>query len=251
MRYRKETILCAVFLYNLGLSLSKVSNFLWQMKNVKVPKKTVLLWDRKYSDMIKEIVKKLKPRIKGSLHFDEVFLKVKGRTVYLWGAIDKKTKFRFSGPLTAARSYEKGTKPLFYHVKHNTEGMPKRIVSDKLGHYKRGYNKYFLNSGTKLSHGVPIGCKKHGLKFNNNSIERDNRRIRQFTDPKGSFQEIHSAEKQLFLHDVFHNFIIGHPALHGKTPAEASDILLALGRNKLYGLIKMASREASSRPTSR
>jgi transposase-like protein len=96
MRYRKEIILEAVFLYNCEMSLSRVAEFLWQMRNVKIPRKTILLWDRKYSNIIKKFVEKLKPKIKGSVHFDEVFLKVKGKKVYLWGAIDRKTKFRFS-----------------------------------------------------------------------------------------------------------------------------------------------------------
>lgn len=244
MRYRKEIILIAVFLYNCGLTLGKVAEFLWQLMNVKLPRKTILLWDRKYSNIIKKFVERLKPKIKGRIHFDEVFLKVKGKQVYLWGAIDSKTKFRFSGPLTKTRSYEKGAKPLFRQVKHRSIGTPRRIVSDKLGHYKKGFDKYFRNSGVKLSHGVPIACKKYGLKYNNNAIERDQRRIRQFSNPKGSFQDDCSAEEQLTLYDSFHNYIFPHPELRGKTPAEMAGIHLSLGRNRLNSLIKIASREA-------
>lgn len=154
MRYRKEIILIAVFLYNCGLSLGKVAEFLWQLMNVKLPRKTILLWDRKYSNIIKKFVDKLKPKIKGSVHFDEVFLKVKGKQVYLWGAIDRKTKFRFSGPLTKTRSYEKGAKPLFRQVKHGSIGTPPRIVSDNL------YVDICLRLGlfdpsTRLKHGNP------------------------------------------------------------------------------------------------
>jgi transposase-like protein len=242
MRYRKEIILIAVFLYNCGLSLAKVAEFLWQLMNVKLPRKTILLWDRKYSNIIKNFVEKLKPKIKGSVHFDEVFLKVKGKQVYLWGAIDRKTKFRFSGPLTQTRPYEKGAKPLFRQVKYGSKGTPPRIVSDKLGHYKKGFDKYFRNGGAKLSHGVPIACKKYGLKFNNNPIERDQRRIRQFSNPKGSFQDHRSAEEQLSLYDSFHNYIFPHPGLRGRTPAETAGIHLSLGRNRLNSLIKMSSR---------
>jgi len=244
MRYRKDIILLAVFLYNCALSLSKVAEFLWQMMNIKVPRKTILMWDRKYAQLVKKFVDKLKPHIKGSVHFDEVFLKVKGKTAYLWGAIDRKTKFRFSGPLTNARTYERGAKPLFYKVKHGSCNLPPRIVSDKLEHYRRGYNKYFLNTGVKLTHGVPIACKKYGLSYNNNSIERDQRRVRQFTNPKGSFQDRHSAEVQLHFYDTFHNYIFPHSGLDGHTPAEEAGIKLLLGRNKLQGIIKIASREA-------
>ena len=117
-----------------------------------------------------------------------------------------------------------------------------RVVSDKLGHYKKGFDKYFRNGGAKLSHGVPIACKKYGLKYNNNHIERDQRRIRQFSNPKGSFQDHRSAEEQLSLYDSFHNYIFPHPGLRGRTPAETAGIHLSLGRNRLNSLIKMSSR---------
>lgn len=161
MRYRKEIILITVFLYNCGLTPGKISEFLWKLMNLKLPRKTILTWDRRYPNLIKKFVEKLKLKIKGGVDFDEVFLKVKGKQVYFWGAIDNKTKFRFSGPLTRTRSYEKGAKPLFRQVKHRSIGTPPRAVSDKLRHYKKGFNKYFRNSGAKLSHGVPIACRNY------------------------------------------------------------------------------------------
>jgi len=41
-----------------------------------------------------------------------------------------------------------------------------------LAHYKKGHSKFFFNVAT-LTHGVPIKCRKYGLKRNNNCIERD------------------------------------------------------------------------------
>ena len=50
------------------------------------------------------------------------------------------------------------------------------FVSDKFGNYKTAWKKLF-NRVTKMRFGVPIACKKFGLKHNNNSVERHNREL--------------------------------------------------------------------------
>src|SRR3989304_9909895 len=48
------------------------------------------------------------------------------------------------------------------------------FVSDKFVNYKTSWKKLFYRI-TILRFGVPIACKKFGLKHNNNSVERHNR----------------------------------------------------------------------------
>lgn len=43
------------------------------------------------------------------------------------------------------------------------------FVSDKFGNYKAAWKILFYRI-TKLEFGVPIACKKFGLKHNNNSV---------------------------------------------------------------------------------
>ena len=88
-----------------------------------------------------------------------------------------------------------------------------------------------------MVHGVPIGCKKHGLEHNNNPIERDNERIKQRYKTMRGFKENGSADDTLVMMDIFHNFINPHMGLKGTTPSEAADMKLDLGRNRLLGLI--------------
>lgn len=52
------------------------------------------------------------------------------------------------------------------------------FVSDELGQYRRAFNRHFYRIA-KLAHGVPIACKRYGLKHNNNPIERHNQDIKQ------------------------------------------------------------------------
>jgi transposase-like protein len=53
MRYKSKVILRAVHMHNDGLSLSKVQNHLWQYDNVRVSRRTISMWHKKYSIFLK------------------------------------------------------------------------------------------------------------------------------------------------------------------------------------------------------
>ena len=115
------------------------------------------------------------------------------------------------------------------------------FVSDKFGNYKSSWKKLF-NRVTKLRFGVPIACKKYGLKHNNNSVERHNRELSRRFDALNVFQTHLGAQSTSTLCKMIHNYINPHNTLGGKTPAEAAELVLPLGENKLYGLIKLARK---------
>ncbi|MEE8358008.1 MAG: IS6 family transposase [Candidatus Hydrothermarchaeales archaeon] len=244
MREKKQHIVEAVDLYERGLSLQKVADHMWQHHRLKVSPETIRNWVRKFSRKIKGFVSTLKPEIKGRVHADEVILKVKGEKCYYWGAKDAVTRFRLSTAWTRKREYKRGAKELFRKLKHNCIGMPPRIVTDGLEHYRRAFNKYFLYK-SKLSHGVPIACKKYGLKHNNNVAERDNQRIKQRYKTMRGFKNFDSGGEILDLIDICYNFVRPHGALEGGTPAEEAGLKLNLGRNKLMSLIRLSARAAS------
>lgn len=236
MRNKPRHIVIAVDLHRSGLSLQQVKNHLWQHYGVSVSRPTILEWVRKYSKLIEDFVGKQKPEIKGNVHADEVIVKVKGKKKYYWGAKDRKTKYKLAKKLTHKRD-KFGAKNIFKKLKHNCKGRPPKIITDKLGQYRRAYNKYFYRTETKLVHGVPIACKKYGLEHNNNCIERDNERIKGRYKTMRGFNGFKSAQDILFLIDNCHNYIDPHPELGWKTPAEVAGIDLQLGRKKLLNLI--------------
>ncbi len=165
----------------------------------------------------------LRPQIVGNVHVDEVVGKVGGRNAWRWGAIDSHTRYVISG-------------------KHVCRGSPPRIVSDKLGHYGKAFHKYFLHTGTVMVHGVPIACRKRGLKYSN-PAERDNGRVRQRTKTLRGFKAHLSAEAFLDLLDPaqLHRAQYG---LGGRLPVGAAGIHLPLGRNRLLSFIYLASLAA-------
>jgi transposase-like protein len=232
----------AVSLHIRGLSQRDVADHMWQHHRVRMSPGMVNRWTREYAPLLDGYVETLRPRIAGNVHVDEVVVKVRGRSAWRWGAIDRTTRYVLPRNLTSRRTYEDGAKPLHRRMKRSCEGLPPRIVSDRLGHYRKAYNKHFLNTGVKMVHGVPIACGEHGLEHNDYPKERDNARIRQRTKTMRGFKSHPGAEAFLDLLDVQHNFIRPSMALKGGYLADAAGIHLPLGRNRLMSLIHLASR---------
>ncbi len=121
------------------------------------------------------------------------------------------------------------------------------FVCDKFENYKRAFTKLFFHVAV-LRFGVPIKARVAGLEHNNNAIERYNGDIKdRIKIMRGEFRTFKKAEAFLNLKRITHNFVNPHLSLEGKTPAEAAEIKLLLGRNKLLGLIKYRSKMEMTR----
>ena len=115
------------------------------------------------------------------------------------------------------------------------------FVSDKFWNYKAAWKKLFYRI-TKIEFGVPIACKKFGLKHNNNSVERHNRELSRRFDALNVFQTHEGATAISALCKMLHNYVNPHGMLYGKTPAESAKLMLPLGENRLLNLIKIARK---------
>jgi transposase-like protein len=124
--------------------------------------------------------------------------------------------------------------------KHKPEKKRKLIVfvCDKFANYRTAWSVLF-GRVAKLTFGVPIKAKRNGLKHNNNHIERYNGKIKdRIKTMRAGFYSFEGAEAFMNLRHIIHNFVNPHQQLDGRTPAEAAEIDLKLGRNKLLNLIK-------------
>ena len=179
-------------------------------------------------------------------------LKLKKNKCYRWVSKDRKTKFRISTFSSRNRTYKQGVKKMYRDIKERfydqflaakENGKKFNFTSDKLAHYKKGFNKYFYNVAT-LNHGVPIACKKHKLKHNNNCIERDHQYSRKLEKNARGHKSFEGATALFDLGDAYYNFI-DKQKLKGekiwRTPANRAGISINLGDNcQLFNLIKLA-----------
>lgn len=183
-------------------------------------------------------------------------MKVGKEDCYDVNTIDSKTKFIVEEEFMQSRtkqkidSYFKRIKEQIYtqavekykREKHKPKKKRRLItfVSDGFENYKSGATKHFYRV-CKIVFGVPIACKRYGLKHNNNHIERYNQDVDERYKTTRHWGSFESAKATLKMRHIIHNFVNPHMGLNGKTPAEAAGIKYALGRNKLMSLIKLAA----------
>ena len=122
------------------------------------------------------------------------------------------------------------------------------FVCDGFENYKSAFNNLFRRTA-KLSFGVPIACKKYGLKHNNNPIERYNGKLKdRMNARRGYFKGFKYAEAFMNLQFIMNNFVNPHQQLLGRTPAEMAEIILPLKRNKLLDLIEYCANISEDKP---
>jgi len=242
--YPPKVITAAIDLYHRGLSLNQTRDHLEQFYHVKPSDVAILKWLRYYGKLLKDYTDGLKPKIKGNVHADEVYLHKKGKkndkygntSFYYFSAIDSQTRFLW-GNLEERRD-SKSAQRLFGQVKSNSRGKPKRIVNDGFWGYRRAFNKHFYTryKEDRIDHRHGTGLKGQ---INQMKIERANGTIKQRTKVMRGFTNYSSARDIMDGNNVFYNFIRRHRSkgLKGSTPAEKARIRLPLGRNKWLGLI--------------
>ena len=126
-----------------------------------------------------------------------------------------------------------------YRKEKNKESKDRKLiifVSDGFENYKNAFNKLFCYVA-KLVFGIPIKLKKHGVKNNNNAIERYNSDIDDRIKTMRHFGSFERAGYFLNLKHIVHNFVNPHMQLKGRTPAKEAGIELELGRRRLLDLI--------------
>ena len=69
MRHKKEDIVRAIHMHNDGMSLFNTQNHLWQHDAVKITRKTISDWTKKYSNFLKSASLKGKAKTKGKAAF--------------------------------------------------------------------------------------------------------------------------------------------------------------------------------------
>lgn len=77
MKHKPEIIAEACSCYKRGMSLKDAKEHLIEYRDTNVSRKTILMWIRKYSRILKKFADKQVPKIKGPIHMDEFVRKLK------------------------------------------------------------------------------------------------------------------------------------------------------------------------------
>jgi putative transposase len=187
-RYPRVVILQAVYLkLRFTLSYRDVEELLL-IRGVKVDHSTIQRWVFKFSKEVEKNMHKRKKQVCDSCRMDETYIKVKGRDMYLYRAVDK---YGNTVDFLLTKRRQKMSAQKFFNKAIGNNGKPRIVNIDK-----SGVNSSAILTVNKRS----LSSKKikiRKVKYLNNIIEQDHRRIKRRIKIMTGFKEFESAQRTL------------------------------------------------------
>lgn len=189
--YPKSVVLFAVFFYlRYPVSYRDLEEIM-QERGVDVDHATLNRWVVRYSPLIAAQAQTKKRPTAKSWRMDETYIKVKGKWMYHYRAVDR------DGQTLDFMLSERRDKPAarrFFRRAIGNNGIPDRIVIDKSGANLAGLEA--VNVILRFT-GTGQTIKILQVKYLNNILEQDHRFIKRITGRMLGFKAFHSASATL------------------------------------------------------
>ncbi len=189
---RSIILLCVRWYLAYGLSLRDLEEMM-QERNIHVDHSTVHRWVLRFSPLLLEQFNKRKRAVTGKWHVDETYVKVRGKWMYFYRAIDSvgdTVEFFFNEHRDLAAAKRFFRKALLRH------GRPDRVIID--GSQTNREAIIFCDLTDRLKGGYGRNEQKpitiRTSKYLNNRIEQDHRRIKRRIRPMLGFKSLKTAE---------------------------------------------------------
>jgi putative transposase len=178
-RFPVEIISHCVWLYHrFPLSLRDVEQMMAQ-RGVSVSYDTIHQWCRKFGQAYANGLRRRRPRPGDKWHLDEVFIKIGGKTHYLWRAVDQEGNVL--DILVTSRRDAKAATRFLRKLLTGFECVPRVLVTDKLASYGVAHRRLIR------------GVEHRRSKYLNNRAENSHqptrqreRAIKKFRSPGGA-----------------------------------------------------------------
>jgi putative transposase len=178
-RYPVEIISHCVWLYHrFPLSFREVEEMMLE-RGVVVSHETVRQWCGKFGQIYANGLRRRRPRPGDKWHLDEVFIKIGGKTHYLWRAVDQDGNVL--DILVASHRDAKAATRFFRKLLRGLRFVPRVLVTDKLASYGVAHR------------GLMRSVEHRQSKYLNNRAENSHQPTRQreramkkFTSPGGA-----------------------------------------------------------------
>ena len=134
-RFPPDIIQQAIWLYyRFTLSFRDVEDLLAE-RGIIVSYETIRRWVNHFGPMVAADLRKRRPKPHATWHLDEVYLKINGRMVYLWRAVDAEGEVL--DVLIQSRRNMAAQKLMRKHLKKYAF-VPDRLITDDLRSYTNG-----------------------------------------------------------------------------------------------------------------
>jgi len=181
----------AIWLYlRFTLSYRDVEELL-AARGLDVSYETVRRWVLKFGPLIARRLRRSRSRPSGTWHLDEMVVRIGGKRMYLWRAVDHEGEVL--DLLVQRRRDTKAALRLMRKLLRKQGFAPKMLVTDKLGSYGSAFRKLGLT------------CRHaQGLRLNNRA-ENSHQAVRRRERKMQLFKSARSAQRFLSLHAAVHN----------------------------------------------
>ncbi len=186
--FMKPIILMAIRWYvAYALSYRDIEEIL-QDRGLVIDHATINCWVIEYSSELAAAFKTKKKPVKSSWRMDETYIKVKGKWMYQYRAVDKDGD---TIDCYFAKNRDKKAALAFFRKAILSSGKPSVVNIDKSGSNTAALNE--VNKNMRKLGKIKIRQNK----YLNNMIEQDHRFIKKITRPTLGFKAMHSARATL------------------------------------------------------
>jgi len=190
-RFPPPVIQHSIWLYlRFTLSYRDVEELLAE-RGLEVSYETVRRWVLKFGSRIARRLRRSRPRPTDRWHLDEMVVRIAGRQMYLWRAVDHEGEVL--DMLVQRRRDKRAALRLMRKLLRKQGFAPKLLVTDKLG----SYGSAFRQLGLSCPH-------EQGLRKNNRA-ENSHQPVRRRERKMQRVKSAGSAQRFLSIHAAVHN----------------------------------------------
>jgi putative transposase len=161
---------CVWLYYRFSLSFREVEEMMLE-RGVTVSHETIRQWTGKFGQAYASGLRRRRPRPGDTWHLDEVFIKINGKTHYLWRAVDQDGNVL--DILITSRRDAKAATRFFRKLLKGLAYVPRVLVTDKLASYGVAHRRLipgvehrrskYLNNRSENSH-QPTRARERAMK---------------------------------------------------------------------------------------
>jgi len=190
-RFPPEIIQQAIWLYlRFTLSFRDVEDLLAE-RGIAVSYETVRRWVNHFGPIIAADLRKRRPTPHSIWHLDEVYLKIDGRMVYLWRAVDAEGEVL--DVLVQSKRNKRAALKLMRKLLKKYAFVPERLITDDLRSYGAAAHDLGIDSGHERG------------RWKNNRAENSHQPTRRRERKMQRFKSAGSAQKFLSSHAAVYN----------------------------------------------
>ena len=195
--FAPEIILMAARSYlRYSLSLREVEELLAE-RGLPVDHTTIWRWVQRYAPELERRLQQHRQTTNDSWRVDETYVRVKGRWVYLYRAVDSRGA-TLDFLLSEQRDATVAKRFLERVLRGGNHPVPRVINTDKHAGYPPAIQ------ALKREELLPVGCEHRAVKYLNNVIEQDHRAIKRRVKASGHFRAFNSAAATLAGYEAIH-----------------------------------------------